>query len=310
MRGLADLSIFDDAGDAVLAFDDRGRYTYANSAACRLYGTPDIVGSHIQDYAAAPANGEYEEAWHELRGSGTVFGETVMQSADGRLKRVRYRVGATDLAGVHLAVVSAAGPPANGVREGRLLELFQSVFEHAPEALLVADDRRRYTHGNRMARSFLGVSKETLVGNSVDDLAAPSAAPQLPQLWKRFLSGGTMNGILPIVLPNGLTRSVVFRARANVRPGRHLISFQIAGLERQPAALEVRDLGPAEPLTFREREILTLLARGSSAKAIADGATLSAETVRTHVRNAMKKLGANTRSHAIALAIGLRQIDP
>jgi DNA-binding NarL/FixJ family response regulator len=119
-----------------------------------------------------------------------------------------------------------------------------------------------------------------------------------------------LSGIFPIVLPNGLKRNILFRARASVRPGRHLISFQVARLDQQPTSLELGELGPAEPLTFREREILTMLARGASAKGIAEAATLSTETVRTHVRNAMKKLGAHTRAHAIALAIGLRQIDP
>jgi anti-anti-sigma regulatory factor len=38
--------------------------------------------------------------------------------------------------------------------------------------------------------------------------------------------------------------------------------------------------------------------------------TLSPDTVRTHLRNAMKKLGARSRPHAIALAIRHREIDP
>jgi DNA-binding CsgD family transcriptional regulator len=56
--------------------------------------------------------------------------------------------------------------------------------------------------------------------------------------------------------------------------------------------------------------VLTLLARGSSAEAIAEEAVLSPETVRTHARNARQKLGAKTRSHAVALAILAGEIDP
>jgi DNA-binding CsgD family transcriptional regulator len=61
--------------------------------------------------------------------------------------------------------------------------------------------------------------------------------------------------------------------------------------------------GQRPPLTQRESEILALLARGRSGAQIADELVLSPETVRSHVRNAMSKLGATTRSHAVALAL-------
>lgn len=56
-------------------------------------------------------------------------------------------------------------------------------------------------------------------------------------------------------------------------------------------------------LSEREREILGLLAEGLSGSEIAAQLVLSPETVRTHVRNAMTKLGASTRSQAVALAL-------
>jgi DNA-binding CsgD family transcriptional regulator len=68
--------------------------------------------------------------------------------------------------------------------------------------------------------------------------------------------------------------------------------------------------GEAEkvPLTKREREILAALAEGMSGAQIAEELVLSPETVRTHVRNAMAKLGASTRSHAVALALQSHEI--
>ena len=58
-----------------------------------------------------------------------------------------------------------------------------------------------------------------------------------------------------------------------------------------------------KPLSAREREVLAYLADGLSGAAIAEHLVLSPETVRTHVRNAMEKLGASTRSQAVALAL-------
>lgn len=62
-------------------------------------------------------------------------------------------------------------------------------------------------------------------------------------------------------------------------------------------------------LSRREREILDCLAQGLTGEDAARRLFLSPETVRTHVRNAMRKLDAKTRVHAVALAVRLREID-
>jgi DNA-binding CsgD family transcriptional regulator len=62
-------------------------------------------------------------------------------------------------------------------------------------------------------------------------------------------------------------------------------------------------------LTAREREILGLLATGLRGAEIAEQLVLSPETVRTHVRNAMAKLGASTRSQAVVLAMKNEEIS-
>ena len=67
--------------------------------------------------------------------------------------------------------------------------------------------------------------------------------------------------------------------------------------------------GGAASLSPREREILGLLAQGLSGEDAAKELVLSSETVRTHVRNAMAKLGATTRVHAVALALQRGEIS-
>jgi len=62
-------------------------------------------------------------------------------------------------------------------------------------------------------------------------------------------------------------------------------------------------------LSPREREILALLSRGLSGEEAAQQLSLSYETVRTHVKNAMRKLEAATRVHAVALALQRGEIS-
>ena len=62
-------------------------------------------------------------------------------------------------------------------------------------------------------------------------------------------------------------------------------------------------------LTQREREVLALLADGLSNDDIGARLAISGETVRTHLRKAMTKLGATTRTQAVATALRLHLIS-
>lgn len=61
--------------------------------------------------------------------------------------------------------------------------------------------------------------------------------------------------------------------------------------------------GVREPLTPREREVLDLLARGLSNRAIAAGLGISEHTAKFHVASVLAKLGAANRADAVRRAI-------
>jgi DNA-binding CsgD family transcriptional regulator len=62
-------------------------------------------------------------------------------------------------------------------------------------------------------------------------------------------------------------------------------------------------------LTDRERDMLAWAARGKTVADTADILKISDETVETHIRNAMRKLDATNKTHAVAKAIYLSLID-
>ncbi|MDA0179082.1 response regulator transcription factor [Solirubrobacter phytolaccae] len=70
-----------------------------------------------------------------------------------------------------------------------------------------------------------------------------------------------------------------------------------------PALLSQRATQKQKSLSKREREIMDLLAQGMTGEQVAEHLVLSPETIKTHIRNAMNKLEANTRVHAIAIAL-------
>ena len=64
------------------------------------------------------------------------------------------------------------------------------------------------------------------------------------------------------------------------------------------------------PLTARVWQIVELLAPGHSTDHIADVLVVSTETVRSHVKNIMRKLGVHSRADAVAAAERLRNAPP
>jgi DNA-binding NarL/FixJ family response regulator len=74
-----------------------------------------------------------------------------------------------------------------------------------------------------------------------------------------------------------------------------------------PAFLSGKDR--EDMLTAREREILHLLAHGMSNADAAQRLFISQETVKSHVRHILAKLEADTRTHAVAIALRDAIID-
>jgi DNA-binding NarL/FixJ family response regulator len=74
-----------------------------------------------------------------------------------------------------------------------------------------------------------------------------------------------------------------------------------------PAFLSGKD--QTDMLTAREREILQLLADGMSNAEVASKLFISQETVKSHVRHILTKLEADTRTHAVAIALRESIID-
>jgi DNA-binding NarL/FixJ family response regulator len=78
----------------------------------------------------------------------------------------------------------------------------------------------------------------------------------------------------------------------------------------EAAVEQERFVDPAVPpkgsrgqITRRQRQILQLLADGGSTTAAARDLGLSQETVKTHTRNVLGRLGARNRTHAVAIAL-------
>ena len=179
--------------------------------------------------------------------------------------------------------------------------------------MLIADDHRRWVVGNAAACELLSIAQEAVAWHTMDDSTPRDQRSRLKQQWSEFLASGAAEGRYELYIRDRDPFPAEFGAIANVLPGRHLAlfitpedegSWAREGDWRPLKSATVRKL----ELTKREREIMTLAASGGNSGDIAERLVLSPETVKSHVQNAMSKLGAHTRAHAVAIALVTGQI--
>jgi PAS domain S-box-containing protein len=98
--------------------------------------------------------------------------------------------------------------------------LFRAVFEHAFDAMLIANDHGEYTDVNPAACELFGVSREELLGCTLADFAAPGFDVEVA--WEAFLQSDNDRGLFPVRRPDGTELLVEFAATPHIVPGRHL----------------------------------------------------------------------------------------
>jgi len=113
---------------------------------------------------------------------------------------------------------------------------------------------------------------------------------------KRLLSDALAAGARGYVMKGSPPEDLV-RAVRTVASGQPFLDPSLS-----PALIMT---GPASdaPLSEREREILQLLAGGLHTEKVAARIGLSAETVKSDTKRAIQKLEADTRVHAVAIAL-------
>lgn len=192
-------------------------------------------------------------------------------------------------------------------------------FERSRHPMLIADDQRRWVTGNAAACDLLGIARDEVPWHTMDDFTPQSERGKLKEQWEAFLANGAAEGWYQLYVPDRGSVPVEFSATANVLPARHLSVFipsdETSAEQAKSASARqaswtpvMAESGGRLQLTDREREIMTLVASGLQSGDIAERLFISPETIKSHVHNAMGKLGAHTRAHAVAIALVTGQI--
>jgi PAS domain S-box-containing protein len=182
--------------------------------------------------------------------------------------------------------------------------LFSTAFKQSRNAMVLVDEQRVHVDVNGAYLKLLGYDRRTLIGQPLYRfVAGPSRVSN--REWAAALAVGHFTGKADMICADGSRVAVQWGADTEVVTGRRLVLFVALGTSRWGArfrrtASSAREAGE---LSEREGEILRLISLGSSGPEIAEELQLTHNTVRTHIRNSMLKLGARSRAHLVAKAL-------
>jgi len=183
--------------------------------------------------------------------------------------------------------------------------LFQTAFRQSRNGMVLMDENRRIVEVNGALLNLLGYRRDALVGQPAHILAA--GGPILtPREWATQLAKKHFSGEVALLCEDGTVVVRQWGATAETVTGRRLVLCVVLPATRWGGRFR-RTLQAEEErgdLSAREREIVHLVALGQSGPEIADELGIAHDTVRTHVRNAMEKVGARSRAHLVAKAMG------
>ena len=192
---------------------------------------------------------------------------------------------------------------------------FSPVFEQSRIPLALIDEQRRYVMVNDATIDLYKYPREAVLGQRagwrvIDDDPATADAE-----WEELRRTGYLYGERVIEHANGTHMRVSYAAHATTLTGRWLAVFVTLAARFEPDGRELIRAETAASdvegltLTDRERQVVRLVALGLATRRIAAELSVSPETVRSHVRNAMAKTGAHTRAQLVALALAEGMIE-
>ena len=167
------------------------------------------------------------------------------------------------------------------------------VLESRPDVLLL-DVRMPKLNGVEVLASLAreSVLPPTLLLTTFEDDAA--------------LIGGIRAGARGFLL-KGTTPETLVEAIRTVAAGGTFLHAALTP-STDVAGMRVPPLSAADPLTVREREVLSLMTNGLANTQIAAALRLGEGTVRNHVSNILAKLGVTDRTKAVLVALRQRLV--
>ncbi|GGN02367.1 hypothetical protein GCM10010967_41260 [Dyadobacter beijingensis] len=106
-------------------------------------------------------------------------------------------------------------PPAREV-------MYHAIFDNTTDAIVLCDDDGRCLDVNAATLRMIGCDRDDLQGVSIDQVLVLPPETPFAWLWKNFLNGEILNGLMKIRRKDGTFVTGSFNAKPNILPGLHM----------------------------------------------------------------------------------------
>ncbi len=195
-------------------------------------------------------------------------------------------------------------PPAPAAPSG-WASLFWEAFKRSRNAMALLNDQRHHVEVNGAYVQLFGYRRDALMRLPIYDFVVDGPIMSARE-WHETLERPQFSGTAEVIRADGARLRVEFAGHPEVVTGHRLVLVVVTGVSRRRRRAPAPDgaPGPRAALSPRELDVVELIAVGMSGSEIAQELHLAHNTVRTHVRNAMRKVDARARAQLVAKALG------
>jgi PAS domain S-box-containing protein len=187
--------------------------------------------------------------------------------------------------------------------------LFWTAFERSANPMALTEIDRVVLAVNPAFVDAFGYSASDLIGRPPDFLIAPSAASRIERDWEQLRRTGELTGERELIRADRVHVRVQFAAHREVIGGRQSVLLVSLDMGGRPIRLDSTGDTRSRRLTPRELEVISEIAMGRGRHEIANDLFISESTVKTHVRNSMRKVGARSQAQLVAITLTNGMID-
>jgi PAS domain S-box-containing protein len=183
--------------------------------------------------------------------------------------------------------------------------LFRDAFRRSDNPMVLSDDQRVIIEVNTAFARLLGRSPGSLTRRQLADFIVDGPVLTLAE-WRAAMAREEITGEAELLCADGSAVAVQYAAYPEIVTGRRLVLFvalQVSRWGRHFRREPEEDPAP-RGLSQRELQVIRMISLGATGPEIAGELHLSHNTVRTHVANAMTRLGARSRAHLVAKVLG------
>jgi PAS domain S-box-containing protein len=186
-------------------------------------------------------------------------------------------------------------------------ERFRALVEHSSDGTVILNRELALIYENFSAARILGYQSGELSGKDTVTLIHPDDMPKMARALFRLARnpGETLRGHARLKHRDGTWRVIEGVAISLLHiPALGGIVVQYRDItERRQGENAQSQVAKECHLTESEKRVLILMAEGQSNRQIAERLVISRSTVKFHVSNILRKLGANRRTTAVAVAV-------